>query len=149
VAAGIEREVLSRLADRLSFELDVGEGEQDPKGSLPLAGVAGPMDGILSAEDELLVARLRRGLAALAAGLEVGSPSAPEGAVGAALDGAEMVIRGELVCGNAAQLPELIPGFVFLVVLPVVGHDEALALSRRTETLVERTIRSSQDALGP
>lgn len=140
--AGNEREALLRLADQLSLELGQGEGEQDPGAGSKLAGVAGPMDGVLGAEDEQVVARLRRGLAALVAGLEVRGRSVPQGAVGAALDGVEMVIRGELVCGNPAQLPELMPGFVFLVVLPVVGHDEALELSRRAELVVEGVLRS-------
>jgi hypothetical protein len=125
------------LADRLSFELGYGEGGQLAAAGPPLVGVAGLMDGMLRVEDEVLVARLRRGLAELVGALGAGAEGAPTGAVGAALDGAEMVIRGELLCGNAGQLAELIPGFVFLVVLPVVGHDEALALSRRTEALVE------------
>ena len=58
-------------------------------------------------------------------------------AVGAALDGAEMVMRGELVSGNAGQLPALMPSFVFLVALPVVTEDEALDLSKRMARLVE------------
>jgi hypothetical protein len=57
--------------------------------------------------------------------------------VGAALDGAESVIRGELLFGNADRLPALMPGFVFLVVLPVVDQDRALELSRRTEELIQ------------
>jgi hypothetical protein len=61
----------------------------------------------------------------------------PENAVGAALDGAELVIRGELVRGNADRLADLMPSFVFLVTLPIVDQDEALALSRRAAELVE------------
>jgi hypothetical protein len=49
-------------------------------------------------------------------------------------------MRGELVCGNAEQLPALLPGFVFLVTLPVVEQDKALQLSRRTARLVERAL---------
>ena len=33
--------------------------------------------------------------------------------------------------GNAGQLPALLPGFVFLVALPVVDQDRALELSKR------------------
>ena len=101
------------------------------------------MDGILNSEDELLVARVRSGLAKVAAAL--GSESlegASRSAVGAALGGAEMVMRGELVSGNAARLPALMPSFVFLVALPVVDQDRALELSRRTERLVEGALDS-------
>jgi hypothetical protein len=96
------------------------------------------MAGILNSEDELLVARVRRGLAKVAAALGgEGSEGASGSAVGAALDGAEMVMRGELVSGNGAQLPALMPSFVFLVTLPVVDQDRALELSKRTARLVE------------
>ena len=46
-------------------------------------------------------------------------------------------MRGELVSGNAAQLPALMPSFVFLVALPVVDQDRALELSRRTSELID------------
>ena len=57
--------------------------------------------------------------------------------MGAALDGVEMVIRGELVRGNAGQLPALMPSFVFVVTLPIVKQDEALTLSQRTSELIK------------
>ena len=68
-----------------------------------------------------------------------------ESAVDAALDGAEMVIRGELLRGNAAKRLTLMPSFVFLVSLPVVDQDRALELSRRTERLVERALGSPEE----
>jgi hypothetical protein len=46
-------------------------------------------------------------------------------------------MRGELLSGNAAQLPQLLPSFVFLVALPIVDQDRALELSRRTSELIE------------
>jgi hypothetical protein len=46
-------------------------------------------------------------------------------------------MRGELVSGNAARLPALMPSFVFLVTLPVVDQDRAIELSRKTARLVE------------
>jgi len=103
------------------------------------------MAAILNSEDELLVAGVRRGLAKVAAALDgEAAEGASEFAVGAALDGAEMVIRGELVSGNADRLPALMPSFVFLVALPVVGQDRAIELSRRTEQLVERALGSAE-----
>jgi len=96
------------------------------------------MAGILNSEDELLVVRVRRGLAKIAAALNgEGSEGTSEKAVSAALDGAEMVMRGELVSGNAARLPTLMPSFVFLVTLPVVDQDRAIELSRKTARLVQ------------
>ena len=66
------------------------------------------MAGILNSEDELLVAGMRRALARVAAALDdTSSEDASGSAVGAALDGAEMVMRGELVSGNAGRLPAL------------------------------------------
>jgi hypothetical protein len=138
VLAGNEREALLRLADQLSIELGYAEAEEIPGAHSPLGGEEGAMAGILNSEDELLVARVRLGLAKVAAALGGEGPDGASGsAVGAALDGAEMVMRGELVMGNAAQLPALMPSFVFLVTLPVVDQDRALELSRRTARLVE------------
>jgi len=89
----------------------------------------------------MLVTRMRRALARVAAALDGEGPKgASECAIGAALDGAEMVMRGELVRGNAAQLPALMPSFVFLVALPLVDQDRALELSQRSAQLVEKAL---------
>ena len=141
--AGNEREALIGLADRLSIELGYSEDGEISAGHSVLGGGASPMAGLLSSEDELLVVRVRQGLARVAAALSgEGSDGASASAVGAALDGAEMVMRGELVRGNAARLPALMPSFVFLVVLPVVDQDRALDLSRRTEQLLDGAFES-------
>lgn len=96
------------------------------------------MGGILNSEDEQLVTELRRRLAKIAAAVRDGdgAEGSSESAVGAALDGTEMVMRGELVMGKAGELPALLPGFVFLVTLPVVDQDRALELSKRCAALV-------------
>jgi hypothetical protein len=138
VLAGNEREALLAVADRLSIELGYSEDEEIAAALSPLDGEEGAMTGILNSEDELLVATMRRALAKVAAALGGEDWEEASGsAVGAALDGAEMVMRGELVRGNARQLPALMPSFVFLVTLPVVDQDRALELSRRTARLVE------------
>jgi hypothetical protein len=138
VLAGNEREALLRVVDQLGVELGYAEGEEIPGVDSGLGGEEGAMVGILNPEDELLVVRIRRGLAKIAAALNGdGAEDYPERAVGAALDGTELVMRGELVMGNAGQLPALMPGFVFLVVLPVVDQDRALEISRRAAELVE------------
>jgi hypothetical protein len=142
VLAGNERNALLWVADELSLELGYAGGSAEvPGANSKLGGEGGPLAGILNAEDDLLVARMRRGLANVVAAVGAGREAcAPEGAVGAALDGAEMVIRGVLVSGNGAQLPELMPSFVFMVVLPVVDQDQALNLSKRTAQLMERAL---------
>jgi hypothetical protein len=139
VLAGNEREALLRVADQLSAELGYPEGGEIPGADTGLGG-EGALVGILDSEDELLIAEIRRGLATLAAAAFDGGE--PEGAdrkaVLAALDGAEMVMRGEIAMGNAGRLPALLAGFVFLVTLPVVDQDRALELSKRCARLLER-----------
>lgn len=44
----------------------------------------------------------------------------------AALGGAEAVVRRELAAGRAAQLPGLLPDFVYAALVPFVGQREAL-----------------------
>lgn len=139
--AGNEREALLRVADLLCVEFGCpGDGEAPSVGS-DLAREDGAMADVLGPEDEQLVASLRRGLTKLALALEGDrAAGSSKGAVAAALDGTEMVMRGELVMGNAEQLPALMPGFVFLVVLPVVDQDRALEISRRAADLVEEAL---------
>ncbi len=104
----------------------------------PLGGSDGAGRRILSPQDESLVTTVRRGLAKVAAAAGAArSDGADQSAVAAALDGAELVMRGELARGNATQLPALMPSFVFLVTLPIVEQDEALKLSRRTSELID------------
>jgi hypothetical protein len=135
VLAGHEREALIRVADQLGSELGYTEKGEIPGAHSPLGGEDGAMAGILNSDDELLVATMRRGLARVAAAL--GGTGEQGTAVGAALDGAEMVMRGEMVRGNPRQLLALMPSFVFLVALPVVEQDRALDLSRRATELIE------------
>jgi hypothetical protein len=124
------------VADQLVVELGY-PGAEIPAAHSDLGGEHGPLTGTLDSEDELLVAHLRRSLAKLAAALDSeGTGDGPRQEVGGALDGVELVLRGELINGNLALLPTLMPGFVFLVALSVVDQDKALELSKRTRTLV-------------
>jgi hypothetical protein len=144
VPQGNAREALLRVADQLCAELAEGGEEEPPHPHPPLAGgLACGRLGSLSPEDESLVAAILRDLAKVvtAVGAER-RKSAPQSEVDAALDRAELVIRGELAGGNAEQLPALMPSFVFLVTLPIVKQDEALYLSRRTSELIERALGS-------
>ncbi len=132
---------LVRIADELCAELGY-------TGLFPAFGARSPlaeeglMAGILIPADEALAGRLRMGLAKIAAALGFGPDGPRPQAVLAALDGAEMVIRGELMTGNADHLPRMMPSFVFLVALPIVEQDRALALSRRTAELISRASES-------
>lgn len=141
---GSQQEALLAVVDKLCAELGYADGQGEPLGARsPLSGINGSMSGALSPEDESLVAEMRRSLAKLAAAAGAGRPDrGPKRAVYAALDGAELVMRGELVSGNAAQLPRLMSSFVFLVALPIVEQDEALELSRRTSELIEGALGS-------
>jgi hypothetical protein len=139
VEAGKEREALLRVADRLCAELGCEENEAQLRGiHSPLRGDGRGLEDILGPEDESLVAAMRGRLAKVATAAGTEKPDGvPEKAVAAALDGAELVIRGELVRGNVERLPDLMPSFVFLVTLPMVEHDGALDLSRRAAELIE------------
>lgn len=143
VQTGNYGDVLLRVVDELCAELGAAEPEEIP-GARSSLGEEGVMAGILSSEDEQAVTGLRRGLATIAAALS-GQADAPDTcAVQAALDGAELVMRGELVNGNGSGLPRLLPSFVFLVALPIVDQDRALALSRRATELIERELRQAR-----
>ena len=126
-----------RVVYRLCGPLALPEPEE-----IPEAGLSFGAHELLSRRDEALVAELRKALARLAAGLG-GSATGPDpaGAVRATLDSAEMLIRGELIRGNEAGLAKLMPSFVYLVALPLVGQDRALRLSERTEALVDEELR--------
>lgn len=129
------------IADRLCAE--VGGELPDRAGPNSLGSPAGCHDDLPS-QDESLVETLKRALAKVAASVGGADEAteATERAVGAALDGAERVIRGELATGESGQLVMLMPSFVFLVTLPIVSQDEAIHLSRRASELAEEALRS-------
>lgn len=137
MSAGNARKALLAAANQLSIELGFREGEEAPYADSTLGGDEGALVGLLDPEDELLVSGLRRALANVAAAAGGDSEGIAEKAVGMTLDGIETVMRGELMSGNADQLSELLPSFVFLVTLPVVHQDMALELSRRAARLLE------------
>jgi hypothetical protein len=137
VQAGDHNETLLRVTEQLLAELPSQPPLEVP-GVRSTSGEEGVMAGILGTKDERLVRRVRESLATIAATLDTGHEDPPIPAVAAALDGAEMVMRGELVSGGAARLTRLLPSFVFLVALPIVEQDKALALSRRTSELIEQ-----------
>jgi hypothetical protein len=141
VLAGNEREALLRVADQLSAELDYPEGGEIPGAHTGLGRDGSPARIVVDSADELLIAEIRRGLAGAAAAAAFDgeeSESTDVNAVIAALDCAEMVMRGEIAMDNAGRLPALLPSFVYLVTLPVVDQDRALQLSKRCARLIEQ-----------
>lgn len=142
---GNQREALLRVADQLCAQLGRADADQSfPDDRSVLIGCdSGGIWSTLDNEDELLVATVRRRLGTMVAAVGAARlEGVPLTAVCTALDGAELVMRGELVSGNVARLLEMMPSFVFLVTLPVVEHDEALDLSQRTQALVEGALGS-------
>lgn len=138
--AGYELEALRRIADRLCVELGYGDAETElPRTPSLLPGDGDALLELLSPEQQSLVATVRRGLAKLAAAVseDRSGGAVPERAIAVALDGAELVMRGQIVGGRADELPALIPSFVFLVTLPLVDHEQALELSQRTSKLID------------
>jgi hypothetical protein len=145
VGAGNYGQALLRVADELCTELTQVDTADlpGPRSALAEGGV---LAGILDAEEESLVRELRGALVRIASALGAPTPEDPKArTIGAALDGAEMVIRGELLNGNARQLPDLMPSLVFLVTLPIVKQDRALDLSARTKDLVAQALRDIEE----
>jgi AcrR family transcriptional regulator len=62
---------------------------------------------------------------------DVGGEPRPPRAARAALGGAEAVVRREIAAGRAAELPRLLPDFVYAATVPFLGQEEALRLARR------------------
>jgi hypothetical protein len=137
VAGGDPCEVLLWVADQLCAELEHPEGAAERPSILSQLGTDRGVAGILSPEDELLVRQVKERLARIAAAL--GAHRANR-ALAAALDGSEMVIRGELAKEDRQQLPSLMPSFILLIALPIVDQDEALALSARASELVAAAV---------
>jgi hypothetical protein len=90
---------------------------------------------LLSREEEELIATAHGCLARIAEGLETKHHKVVSETTYAALfEGAELIMRSELAAGN--PLSALMPSLVFLIALPMVKQDEALALSERTSSLL-------------
>ncbi|HTR76368.1 MAG TPA: hypothetical protein VMH33_14030 [Solirubrobacterales bacterium] len=135
--AGTYGEALRRVADRLCAELADPEAVELPEIGSTLRA-EGAMTIGLDAEDEALVADLRKALAAVASTLSAGAETPAVQQIKAALDGAEFVMRSELAAGNPRRILKLIPSFVFLVALSAADQDRALELSFRAAELIEK-----------
>jgi hypothetical protein len=94
-----------------------------------------------SKEDEQLVVGLRTGLERLADSRRQ-KPGEGAAAVCAALDGAQLAARCDILMGQTGQLCQLLPTFAYLVVLPVSGDAEALLVAERAARLLNDGERS-------
>jgi AcrR family transcriptional regulator len=63
----------------------------------------------------------------------------PSSAGRAALSGAESLIVGQILAGNAARLRELLPDVVYITTVSYLGQEEALRQSREAEQLLGAT----------
>jgi AcrR family transcriptional regulator len=61
----------------------------------------------------------------------------PPSAGRAALAGAESLIVGQILAGNAKRLRELLPDIVYIAIVPYLGQDEALCQSGEAERRLE------------
>lgn len=135
---GEEREALAGFPYPLCAELGypIDEAAADEVLAHRDEGRGELFAGLLGADDERLIATARRSLARIAAALKLKHPVVISDATyWALLDGAELVMRRELVAGN--RVSTLMPSFVFLVALPIVQQEVALELSRRTASLLD------------
>jgi hypothetical protein len=139
VGAENHGEALLRAADRLCAELGYADPGPVPE-SPPAAAESSTASPVLDPEDAALLGRLKASLAKIAVALDDRPEDSSIGPVQAVLESVELVIYGELMRGNAARLPWLMPGFVFLVALPFVEQDRALELSRRTSELIDEEL---------
>ncbi len=142
--AGAERDRLLEAMAALYTELG---DEETPRGSAAEQAAAdsvgrGTFAGMLSDEDEELVAAINAALAKIVGAVASQHPERvdplPNAIIGA-LGGAEMVMRAEIIDGHIDRLASLLPGFAYVATLPFVGEEEALRLSRRTEELLDGT----------
>lgn len=134
--AGKERERLLWVAGALERQLGFEAPIEAPGPAGRLA--RGRFGDLLEAEDERLVVAISEALARLAGALAGGEGARGEtrGATLATLEGAELVIATEIVAGREERVAEILPGAVFLVVLPALGEAEGMRLAQRTEELL-------------
>lgn len=135
--SGAEGQRIVAAIEELSIEL--GYSDELSERSRRWAGHGKATRGHLDSADEELIARLRGALASLASAARDSEDGGrhSEAAVIAALDGAELVMRGEILLGNGARLSALVPSFAFLATLPILGKERSLTLSRRVAELLE------------
>jgi hypothetical protein len=133
---GEGKPLLEPLADLID-EVRQGARGRHPQGQLLVR--AGRPQASLGPEDEQLVVRLRAALAKLATAAASGTGARVAGLRVAQmrLDAAEALMRRKLMIGQGERLPQLLPSFVFLAMLPLLGRTDALRVSARAAELLE------------
>jgi hypothetical protein len=135
VADGREGEHLLAAVQELYSELGYSEAAGGPSSDW-LQGDGRALWEEFEIDGDGMVAELRAALAKLAHATRPGGRE--ERAVLAALDGAELVMMGEIAAERPQMIETHLPGFAFLVALPGLGRERAIAASRRVEELIER-----------
>lgn|GEM_PF-2439787 len=141
MAAGDEQAALAEIGVRLCAEFGYAlvEDVLDEPPSPDDEARTSLFGNFLGPEDERLVAAARHSLVRIATALRArNSTGAPETAVAALLDGAELMMRSELAIGNPPSA--MMASLVYLVAMPMVEQEEALALSSRTSSLLEEAM---------
>lgn len=88
-------------------------------------------------EDHDLLVALRLTLARIArAHSPQGQSAEVERSVRAALDGAHLTVRSEILAGEPDGVRELIPGLVYLTVMPAGGRAQAVQLAAQVARLL-------------
>lgn len=132
--------VTARLCEELGFT-SAREATDVPDLAVP-PGRPLAISHDLVTEDERFIADLRRALGKFLMTLDRDPEEAAKNGALATLDAAESVIGVELLQGRPEQLPKLMPSFVFLLALQVVGQDRALELSERAAELIAEAQRA-------
>jgi hypothetical protein len=126
--------VVELYAGSEGVDLDVGWAEE------MMPPLWGADEGLLDADDELVVAEVREALLRILTAGRAGTPDPdpPITAIAGLLGGTEMILRSELIVGNGERLPQLIPSFTYLVSLFFLSQKEALRLSRLAAQMLDR-----------
>lgn len=137
---GDEGEALLEIVRQIGGEVSRRSGTSGASGDPSFgSGTCLRTAADLTPQEEEFVGALRLALAELASAAGAGSvEESSERMVKAALDGAELVIRGQLAMGSPQQLRVLLPSSIFLITLPIVEQDDALAISSRAVDLIEK-----------
>jgi hypothetical protein len=127
------------LAAVVEIYARAGGGEDGPPtDGIEVPPAIGPGLGLNEAQEEAVkdvVAALTRILALVRS--RNPDPELPGNILVAALGGAEMVMRSEIIVGREDWLPRLLPSFTYLTTLPILDRDEALGLAAETEKVVD------------
>jgi hypothetical protein len=129
-AGSTEGESVLHLLSQLGDQLDAAASAERSGG-----GQEWPPTSMQREEDEALLVGYRQGLARLADSSRR-EPGEGEPAVSAVLDGAQLIARNKLLAGRGEDLRRLLPAFAYLVLLPILGEEEADRVAERAGRLV-------------